>query len=138
MNPAFRPEALEMFVGVKTETHFNDAFWSELDGVCNALDNMEARFYVDEQCVKYGKPLLESGTMGTSGNVDPIVPFKTKTYREGGEAVVGGGIPMCTLRNFPHLIDHCIEWARDQFGAIFVNPVKRAKVIYLPPFVVPS
>jgi len=128
MNPAFCPEALEMFVGEKTEDHFNDAFWLELDGVCNALDNMEARFYVDAACVKYSKPLLESGTMGTSGNVDPIVPATTKTYREGGNAVEGGGIPMCTLRNFPHLIDHCIEWSRDQFAAIFVKPVQRAKV----------
>jgi ubiquitin-activating enzyme E1 len=128
MNPAFCPEALEMFVGPNTESHFNDAFWQDLDGICNALDNMEARFYVDAQCVKYGKSLLESGTMGTSGNVDPIVPYKTKTYRDGGEAVEGGGIPMCTLRNFPHLIDHCIEWSRDQFEAIFVKPVKRAKV----------
>ena len=42
---------------------FNDAFWMGLDGVCNALDNMEARFYVDEQCVKYLKPLLESGAL---------------------------------------------------------------------------
>jgi ubiquitin-activating enzyme E1 len=128
MNPAFNPEALEMFVGPKTEEHFNDAFWSELDGVCNALDNMEARFYVDAQCVKYGKSLLESGTMGTGGNIDPILPHKTRTYRDGGNAAEGGGIPMCTLRNFPHLIDHCIEWSRDQFEALFVKPVKRAKV----------
>jgi ubiquitin-activating enzyme E1 len=26
---------------------------------------------------------------------------------------------MCTLRNFPHLTDHCIEWARDQFELLF-------------------
>ena len=128
MNGSFKPEALEMFVGPNTEEHFNDEFWLQLDGVCNALDNMEARFYVDKQCVKYGKSLLESGTMGTGGNVDPIVPKKTKTYRDGGDAVEGGGIPMCTLRNFPHLIDHCIEWSRDQFEAIFVKPVKRAGV----------
>ncbi len=29
------------FVGPKTENHFNDAFWGDLDGICNALDNME-------------------------------------------------------------------------------------------------
>ena len=79
---------------------------SSLDGVCNALDNMEARQYVDLQCVKYEKSLLESGTMGTSGNVDTICPFKTRTYRDGGNAAEGGGVPMCTLRNFPHLTDH--------------------------------
>jgi ubiquitin-activating enzyme E1 len=28
---------------------------------------------------------------------------------------------MCTLRNFPHLTDHCIEWARDQFELLFVK-----------------
>ena len=56
MNPAFKPEALEMFVGEKTEDHFNDDFWTSLDGVCNALDNMEARFYVDKCCVKYVAP----------------------------------------------------------------------------------
>ena len=26
---------------------------------------------------------------------------------------------MCTLRNFPYLIDHCIEWARDYFEGEF-------------------
>lgn len=28
---------------------------------------------------------------------------------------------MCTLRNFPHITDHCIEWARDQFEFLFVK-----------------
>jgi ubiquitin-activating enzyme E1 len=119
MNEGFNVEALEFFVGPKTEDTFNDDFWNDLDGVCNALDNMEARQYVDVQCVKYEKSLLESGTMGTSGNVDTICPFKTRTYRDGGNAAEGGGVPMCTLRNFPHLTDHCIEWARDQFELVF-------------------
>jgi ubiquitin-activating enzyme E1 len=69
MNPAFKVRSLELFVGPKNEDTFNDEFWMALDGVCNALDNMEARDYVDGQCVKYEKSLLESGTMGTSGNV---------------------------------------------------------------------
>ncbi|RYH21016.1 hypothetical protein EON65_21745 [archaeon] len=121
MNSRLNVEALELFVGPKSEDTFNDSFWLELDGVCNALDNMEARLYVDRQCVKYEKPLLESGTMGTNGNVDTVCPFKTRTYSEGGKAAEGGGVPMCTLRNFPHLTDHCIEWARDQFELLFVK-----------------
>jgi ubiquitin-activating enzyme E1 len=28
---------------------------------------------------------------------------------------------MCTLRNFPHLTDHCIEWSRDQFELLFTK-----------------
>jgi len=127
MNSNFKVHSLEMFVGAKTENHFNDAFWLSLDGVCNALDNMEARLYVDGQCVKYERSLLESGTTGTDGNVDTISPFKTRTYADGGGSSEGAGIPFCTLRNFPHLTDHCIEWARDQFGALFVSFCKKAE-----------
>lgn len=28
---------------------------------------------------------------------------------------------MCTLRNFPNQIEHCIEWARDKFNELFVD-----------------
>lgn len=126
MNIDLKVRHEEQFVGRNTENIFNDSFWGGLDGICNALDNMEARLYVDAQCVKYEKPLLESGTMGTMGNIDTIKPFATPTYTEGGAAVEGGGIPMCTLRNFPHLTDHCIEWARDVFQLIFVNLAKKA------------
>ena len=121
MNSQFNANSLEMYVGPKTEDTFNDEFWLGLDGVCNALDNMEARLYVDKMCVKYEKTLLESGTMGTNGNVDTICPFKTRTYKDGGNAAEGGNIPMCTLRNFPQITDHCIEWARDQFELLFVK-----------------
>eukprot|EP00633_Aureoumbra_lagunensis_P004728 CAMPEP_0197315192 /NCGR_PEP_ID=MMETSP0891-20130614/37150_1 /TAXON_ID=44058 ORGANISM="Aureoumbra lagunensis, Strain CCMP1510" /NCGR_SAMPLE_ID=MMETSP0891 /ASSEMBLY_ACC=CAM_ASM_000534 /LENGTH=1066 /DNA_ID=CAMNT_0042804029 /DNA_START=460 /DNA_END=3660 /DNA_ORIENTATION=+ len=128
MNTHLKVQAIEAYVGPKTETPalFWDPFWENLDGICNALDNMEARFYVDAQCVKFEKPLLESGTMGTSGNIDPIVPNKTRTYRQGGNAADQAGVPMCTLRNFPHLTDHCVEWARDKFAELFVKPARRA------------
>ena len=28
---------------------------------------------------------------------------------------------MCTLRNFPNQIEHCIEWGRDKFNDLFVD-----------------
>ena len=28
---------------------------------------------------------------------------------------------MCTLRNFPNLIEHCIEWGRAKFDELFVD-----------------
>lgn len=72
MNPSLNVESMELFVGPKTEDVFNDDFWMKIDGICNALDNMEARLYVDQQCVKYEKSLLESGTMGTGGNIGKV------------------------------------------------------------------
>ncbi len=54
MNPGLKNniKALELFVGGSTEDQFNDEFWESLNLVVNALDNMEARFYVDQQCVR--------------------------------------------------------------------------------------
>ena len=52
----------------ETENVFDDAFWDSLDGVINALDNVNARLYVDSRCVYFQKPLLESGTLGTKCN----------------------------------------------------------------------
>jgi len=56
-------------VGNESESFFNDRFWADQDVVANALDNLAARLYVDSRCVYYRKPLLESGTLGTKGNV---------------------------------------------------------------------
>jgi len=55
-------------VSKDTEATFNDEFWESLNFVVNAVDNVKARLYVDQQCVWYEKPLLESGTLGTKGN----------------------------------------------------------------------
>lgn len=68
------------------------------------------------RCVFYGKPLLESGTLGTKCNVQVVVPHTTASYADGPKDQADDAIPMCTLRNFPSLIEHCIEWARLVFG----------------------
>ncbi len=31
---------------------------------------------------------------------------------------------MCTLRNFPNLIEHCIEWSRESFTSLFASRVQ--------------
>eukprot|EP00656_Telonema_subtile_P056245 TRINITY_DN8945_c0_g4_i1.p1 TRINITY_DN8945_c0_g4~~TRINITY_DN8945_c0_g4_i1.p1 ORF type:complete len:976 (+),score=373.96 TRINITY_DN8945_c0_g4_i1:219-3146(+) len=126
MNKTINVDARQEFVGPDTEKIFDDEFWCKTDLVANALDNMKARMYVDSKCVFYEKPLLESGTMGTGFNIDVVVPHMTKSYADGGNADEGGGVPMCTLRNFPHLIDHCIEWSRAQFEDMFVVPAAQA------------
>ena len=126
MNKHINIKSMGTLVAPNTEDVFDESFWGGLDLVCNALDNMQAREYVDGRCVVFEKPLLESGTMGTGANVDVVVPHMTQSYTDGGAAEEGGGVPMCTLRNFPHLIDHCIEWARAQFEDVFVSPAQEA------------
>mmetsp|Transcript_626 Transcript_626/g.1233 ORF Transcript_626/g.1233 Transcript_626/m.1233 type:complete len:1185 (-) Transcript_626:114-3668(-) len=103
----------------KTENEFSDEFWSGLDFVINALDNLKARNYVDSKCVMFAKPLFESGTLGTQANQTIHVPHKTPSYQEGAIAGEGQGIAMCTMTNFPYEPLHCIEWARMMFGQVF-------------------
>ena len=38
-----------------------------------------------------------------------------------------------TLRNFPHLTDHCIEWARDQFELLFTKLGKSCESYFSDP-----
>ena len=122
MNAAIQVRCLEKLVCPKTEDTFDDKFWESQDFITNALDNVKARMYVDSKCVYFSKPLLESGTLGTKCNAQVIVPHITKSYSDTKDAEEEDHIPMCTLRNFPSLIDHCIEWARAQFTDMFVKP----------------
>ena len=80
MNPAVNCKQYEVKVGPDTENIFTDEFMESLTVVCNALDNVEARRYMDERCVNFCKPLLESGTLGTRGNTQIVVPFLTENY----------------------------------------------------------
>jgi len=119
MNPDFGVQSYEIKVCPETEKQFDDSFWESLDFVVNALDNVKARQYVDKKCVWYGKPLFESGTLGTKANAQVILPHKTESYSDTQDPE-DDGIPMCTLRNFPNKVEHCIEWARAEFNDVFV------------------
>lgn len=120
MNPALNVTDYQTRVGSDTEAVFNDKFWESLNFVVNAVDNIKARLYVDQRCVWYGKPLLESGTLGTKANSQMIIPFKTQCYGDSQDPPEEA-IPMCTLRNFPNQIEHCIEWGRDLFNKLFYD-----------------
>lgn len=118
MNPGMKMIAHETRVGPETEATFNDSFWESLSGVCNALDNVQARLYVDQRCVYYMKSLLESGTLGTKGNTQVIVPHLTESYGSSRDPPEKS-IPICTLKNFPYQVEHTLQWARDYFEGEF-------------------
>jgi len=118
MNPSLNVQAKSLRVAAQTEDVYDDAFWESLDGVVTALDNVDARLYVDQRCIQYQKPMVDSGTLGTKGSMQVVVPKVTESYgssRDPPEAE----IPICTLKNFPFKIEHTIQWARDMFEGIF-------------------
>ncbi|CAE7672758.1 UBA1 [Symbiodinium sp. CCMP2592] len=120
MNADLKLDAMEVRVGPDTEETFDDAFWDSLDCVVNALDNIQARMYVDSRCVWFSKPLLESGTLGTKANVQVVLPKMTQSYGDSQDPPEES-IPLCTVKHFPNAIEHTIEWAREAFEQLFVE-----------------
>ncbi|XP_067417341.1 ubiquitin-like modifier-activating enzyme 7 [Emydura macquarii macquarii] len=123
MNPSIRVTGQPHRVGPDTETLYGDQFFLALDGVASALDSMQARAYVDGRCSLYLKPLLDSGTEGTNGHMQVVVPHLTKPF---GRALdpAEAAVPLCTLRHFPSTIEHTLQWARDEFEGLFKLPAE--------------
>jgi ubiquitin-activating enzyme E1 len=84
--------------------------------IISALDNIEARRYVDTLCFEKCIPMFESGTMGMKCNTQPVIPYLTETYSNTNDADDSSdNFPVCTIKNFPNSIHHTIHWARDYF-----------------------
>ena len=129
MNPKFNVVGLQKKVCEETEDYFDEDFWNKLDYVIMAVDSLQARKYIDTRVVKFEKCSVDAGTMGTVANTQIIVPHKTMSYGDNkeNEEEAPKVIPMCTLRHFPSIITHCIEWSRDVFNAYFISTVNDIK-----------
>ena len=133
MNPNFNPEGLQAKVCKETENIFNENFWNKQNYIIYAVDSHEARKYIDNNVVLYHKIGIDSGTKGTEAQSNIFVPYKTITYNDIPQDSKERTLPVCTLRHFPSLIEHCIEWSRDSFGGYFsiiINDVKTFFVDY--------
>jgi len=121
-NPDLQIEALDKGVGVTSEDFFDHEFWTSKDLCWNALDNVVARKYTDSCCLWFKLPLLESGTLGTKSNGDVFLPNQTKSYNDGKENDANETqIAMCTLRSFPYLPIHCIEYAKQAYFSDYME-----------------
>ncbi|CAM8967912.1 unnamed protein product [Rhodiola kirilowii] len=117
INPRLNVEALQNRASPETENVFDDSFWENLTVVVNALDNVNARLYIDQRCLYFQKPLLESGTLGAKCNTQMVIPHLTENYGASRDPPEKQA-PMCTVHSFPHNIDHCLTWARSEFEGL--------------------
>lgn len=81
---------------------------------------------MDRRCVLYEKPLLESGTLGTKGNTQVILPHLTESYSSSQDPPEKE-TPSCTVKNFPYAISHTIE-----VSWLLVTPVVRQDLLASP------
>ena len=107
INPSMNVRAHELKVCAQSERDvFTNDFFCQQDICVNALDNIEARRYMDARCVTNQRALLESGTLGAKGHVQVILPHLTESYgsqKDPNDA--DGDIPYCTLKSFPSQIE---------------------------------
>ena len=128
INSKCKIRALSEKVGPLTcdpvEGTFNGRFWSSLSVVLTAVDNMQARSFLDTACMRYALPFIDAGTQGALGHVEVFVPFVTHRFSDARVDDGGAGaIPFCTLHFFPTTMAHCVQYAMDLFAAQFSRPV---------------
>ncbi|KAG8748810.1 E1 ubiquitin-activating protein uba2 [Ceratobasidium sp. 423] len=99
------------------EPQFDVGWFKQFDIVMNALDNLDARRHVNKMCITAGIPLIESGTAGYLGQVQPLMhhTLHSPSEAECFECVakpVPKSFPVCTIRSTPSTALHCIVWAK--------------------------
>lgn len=93
-------------------TAFPIEWWDQFSFIFNALDNLEARRYVNKIALYLKKPLMESGTTGYDGQIQPIFPYISECF-ECLAKVTPKTFPVCTIRSTPSQPAHCITWAKE-------------------------
>jgi len=96
---------------------FGSEFWNSINMVVTAVDNVDARLFIDEQCRWYRKPLIDSGTLGLRGSVQVVLPDYTETYSDSQDPPTKT-VPVCVLKQYPYRIEHCIQWAQEKFAKL--------------------
>ncbi|ODV81008.1 uncharacterized protein CANTADRAFT_20557 [Suhomyces tanzawaensis NRRL Y-17324] len=91
---------------------FPITWWSQFSYIFNALDNLEARRYVNRMCLYLKTPLMESGTTGFDGQIQPIYPYYSECF-DCQSKVTPKTFPVCTIRSTPSQPVHCITWAKE-------------------------
>ncbi|TDL19017.1 hypothetical protein BD410DRAFT_774396 [Rickenella mellea] len=93
------------------EPQFDVAWFRQFHIVLNALDNLDARRHVNKMCLAAAVPLVESGTAGYLGQVQPILKDRTECF-DCMPKPIPKTFPVCTIRSTPSQPIHCIVWAK--------------------------
>lgn len=118
----------QLLVNDDSRNVFDDQFFEKQDIVISAVDNMQARKYMDKLCTFYNKIFIDAGTLGTSANSDIYIPNSTICFND-LNIEEKKEVPVCTLKNFPTKIEHCIEFSKNIFYELFEQYIRDIKLI---------
>ncbi|KAJ2963455.1 hypothetical protein NQZ79_g1581 [Umbelopsis isabellina] len=103
------------------DKEFSIEWFKGFDLVLNALDNLDARRYVNMMCLAADVPLVESGTTGYLGQAYVIKKDVTECF-DCTPKETPKTYPVCTIRSTPSAPIHCIVWAKSYlFSQLFGN-----------------
>lgn len=94
----------------------------QFDMIICGLDSIEARRWINEQCInmvndnpgsmKALKPLVDGGTEGFKGQARVVLPTMTSCIEcQLDMHAPRAQVPLCTIATIPRQPQHCIEWA---------------------------
>lgn len=117
---------IEKRVEPKTAEFFERTALAGACCVFLALDNVEARRFVDKMCVAASLPLIDTGTLGARGSVQVCIPHQTETYGNAQDPDDSrDAVPVCTLKQHPFKLDHVVAWATDLYAGYFARRITR-------------
>lgn len=97
---------------IKNTTLFPLEWFQSFDLYYNALDNKDARSYVNRMALTANVPLIESGTAGYKGQTLVISNGKTECF-ECVPKAQPKSFAVCTIRSTPSQPVHTIVWAKN-------------------------
>ena len=117
----FNPEVnITAHHGNIKDPKFGIDYFKQFTLVMNALDNVDARRHVNRICLSSDRFLIDSGTTGYKGQVQPIKKGVTVCY-ECKPKQTQKVYPTCTIRSTPDQPVHCVVWAKEFFKLLFGN-----------------
>ncbi|KAF8634042.1 hypothetical protein AX17_004307 [Amanita inopinata Kibby_2008] len=101
------------------EPQYDIEWFQRFDIALNALDNLDARRHVNKMCMAAQIPLVESGTAGYFGQVQPLLKDRTECF-DCIPKPTPKTYPVCTIRSTPSQPIHCIVWSKSYLlGQLF-------------------
>lgn len=114
---------------------FPPEFWQKQSCIIGAVDNVEARRFLDEQAHFFDIPFVEgacrmfflafylrtcaAGIHSLRGNTSVVIPGITTSFRGVAEQ------HNCFSKGFPHLPSHAVQDARELFDKLFRGNMQR-------------
>ncbi|CAG9569320.1 ubiquitin-activating enzyme-like protein [Leishmania major strain Friedlin] len=98
---------------------YDDAFYRQFAVVLSALDNVSARQHVNRMCMRNNIPLIESGTMGYNGQVQPILKNVFECYDCQPKPPETKTFAVCTIHARPTTMVHCVHYAKELYEVLF-------------------